>query len=288
MELFPRWAALLDLDADIVGRDLPVGAAPDAVRAAVEEIGADKAVRGALVTTHKVDVYEYAADAFAELDKYARLCREVSCISKRDGVLVGHAKDPITSGHAMESMLGRGYWRERDAHALCLGGGGAGTAITVRLLLESPAPTKIIVAERSGARLDALRSIHEELRAQPDVRYETVSGEHDCDALLAALPQGSLIVNATGMGKDLPGSPISDVAVFPRDAVVWELNYRGELAFLAQARRQAASRALHVHDGWRYFLHGWTEVIAEVFDLQLDARLFAELAAAAEPFRPAA
>ena len=75
---------------------------------------------------------------------------------------------------------------------------------------------------------------------------------------MAAMPPGSLVVNGTGMGKDSPGSPITDQGVFPEKARVWELNYRGELGFLHQARRQEAARALFIEDGWRYFVHGWT------------------------------
>ena len=57
--------------------------------------------------------------------------------------------------------------------------------------------------------------------------------------------------------------------VFPEGGVAWELNYRGDLVFLDQARRQQAARAAsQVEDGWTYFLHGWTQVIAEVFHLE--------------------
>jgi len=55
--------------------------------------------------------------------------------------------------------------------------------------------------------------------------------------------------------------------VFPRDGVAWDLNYRGDLVFLEQARAQQESRHLQVEDGWVYFLHGWTRVVAEVFDV---------------------
>jgi shikimate dehydrogenase len=94
------------------------------------------------------------------------------------------------------------------------------------------------------------------------------------------------VVNATGLGKDAPGSPLSEAARFPERALVWELNYRGELRFLQQARRQADDRSLEIHDGWRYFLHGWTEVISEIFELELTPERFERLAEAAEPERP--
>ncbi|MEZ4678949.1 MAG: hypothetical protein R2932_32515 [Caldilineaceae bacterium] len=61
------------------------------------------------------------------------------------------------------------------------------------------------------------------------------------DQLLDRMPPGSVVVNATGMGKDRPGSPITDAALFPSNAVAWELNYRGDLPFLQQAQKQQAS-----------------------------------------------
>ena len=39
--------------------------------------------------------------------------------------------------------------------------------------------------------------------------------------------------------------------------------------FLRQARAQQAARKLQVEDGWVYFIHGWTQVIAEVFDIRI-------------------
>jgi shikimate 5-dehydrogenase len=77
------------------------------------------------------------------------------------------------------------------------------------------------------------------------VRTVHTPGPGDNDAVLAGLAAGSLVVNATGLGKDAPGSPLTDAARFPADAVAWDLNYRGDLVFL----------------------HGWTQVIAEVFDV---------------------
>lgn len=287
IDIFPRWAEILGLDARIAGRDVPVRAAPRAFREVVEEIARDPRVRGALVTTHKVDVYDHARDLFGALDANARLCGEVSCISKKDGELVGHAKDPVTAGLSLDSMLPRGYWAATGAHVLCLGAGGAGTAITVRLLQESHPPEQIVVTERNADRLAALREVHSRLAFGDRVAYHPVGSARTADTLLDALPPASLVVNATGMGKDLPGSPLSEQVHFPERAVAWELNYRGELAFLRQALRQESERALHVHDGWRYFLHGWTEVIAEVFGINLTPELFARLAQAAEPFRPA-
>lgn len=285
MRLFPRWAGLLKLNAGIEGCDLPVRASAAAVRAAVEQIARDPRARGALVTTHKVDVYRHAADLFDVLDDYARLCKEVSCISKRGGALVGHAKDPLTAGMSLEEIVPAGHW-ERGAHVLCLGAGGAGTAITVRLLAEPRPPTRIVVAEKDVRRLEHVRAVHEQAGVTTELHYALTAGADDCDALLEQLPERSLVVNATGMGKDVPGSPLTSLALFPPNSIVWELNYRGGLEFLKQARAQQADRALAVHDGWRYFIYGWTTVISEVFGLEIDGERFALLAETAEPLRP--
>ena len=58
---------------------------------------------------------------------------------------------------------------------------------------------------------------------------------------------------------------------------MWELNYRGELDFLHQARRQKAALGLVVEDGWRYFIHGWTCVVEEVFDVEMTPTVVDEL-----------
>jgi len=106
------------------------------------------------------------------------------------------------------------------------------------------------------------------------------------DRVMAGLAPGSLVINATGLGKDAPGSPITNAAVFPTDGLAWELNYRGDLVFLEQARAQS-DRLIHVEDGWIYFLHGWTQVIGEVFhvDIPTSGPSFDELSRSARAAR---
>jgi shikimate dehydrogenase len=284
-DLFPRWAEILGIEASLEGYDIPLGAPADAFRTAVEHIARDPERRGALVTTHKVDVYRHAGDLFGELDANARLCGEVSCISKRGERLIGHAKDPLTAGQTLAEFVPPEHWAS-DAHVLCLGAGGAGTAIVVHLVGLDDSPKKLVVSDTDPGRLAGLRGAVEQLGALSRVRLEHVSSAAENDALLEPLPSGSLVVNATGLGKDAPGSPISDGATFPERGLVWELNYRGDLRFLQQARRQEVDRRLELHDGWRYFLHGWSEVVAEVFHLPLTTELFERLAEVAEPQRP--
>jgi shikimate dehydrogenase len=285
MRLFPIWAEVLGLDAQIEGRDLPIGGAPEIYISAVDEIRGSDDLRGALVTTHKMDIFRHARDMFDDLDEHARLCREVSSISKRGSRLVGHAKDPITAGLALERILGP---RPTPRDVLCLGAGGAGTAITVYLLGLQDRPRRIAVTDRNEDRLNHLRAVHSEMGISDGMEYRVTRGTADNDDLLGSMGTASLVVNATGMGKDTPGSPLSDEAEWPEKAIVWELNYRGELDFLKQGRRSGESRGLELHDGWVYFLYGWAEVMAEVLNFSLTDSRFEALAAAASPLRPKA
>ncbi len=288
MKVFPRWSEVLGLGAEIVGYDAPIHAPAEVYEAIVRHIKEDPLSMGALVTTHKIDLLTTTRDMFDYLDPYARLCGEISCISKRDGRLEGYAKDPITSGLAWESFVEPGYWGRTGAHVLCLGAGGSAIAISV-YLAERPDPAdrprKFIAVNRSQPRLDQLQAIHRQL--DTDIVFEYILNRDPAvnDRIMASLPPGSMVINATGMGKDRPGSPITDDGLFPEYGIAWELNYRGELDFMHQALRQVESRHVKVEDGWVYFLHGWSQVIAEVFHLTLTPELFAELDRAAADLR---
>ena len=273
MKVFPAWAKELGLgDVEIRGIDFPLHADPAAYREAVEFIRDDPLSLGALVTTHKIDLFAACRDLFDVIDPFAALMKETSCISKHDGKLVCHAKDPISSGLAIDGFLGVGHFARTGAEVFSIGAGGSTIALTWYLMRKErggDVPARIVVADRSQARLDEIRHIHAQIASDVAVDYVLASTPADNDAVLAGLRPGSLVINATGLGKDAPGSPLSPRAVFPERAVVWDLNYRGELVFLDQAREQAARRGLTVTDGWTYFIHGWTQVIAEVFHVAI-------------------
>ncbi len=288
MRVFPRWAEVLGIDADIRGYDAQPRAERGVYRTIVEHLRDDPLARGALVTTHKIELLKASRDLIDELDPHAVTCGEISCLSMRDGRLIGHAKDPITSAASWRAFVPRGHWRD-GAEVLCLGAGGSAVAISVAVSAfedEGDRPRRMIFVNRGAERLEHLQAVHGTITS--DIAFDYVQNEDPRrnDELMAALPPGSMVINATGMGKDHPGSPVTDEGVFPERGLVWELNYRGELAFLHQARRQAAARSLLVEDGWVYFLHGWTAVIAEVFDLTIDEATFAALDEAASDLRP--
>ena len=114
--------------------------------------------------------------------------------------------------------------------------------------------------------------MHAGLGSTLPVSYVQVADAAGNDAVVSAAPRGSVVINATGLGKDRPGSPLTDKVVFPQDSIAWDFNYRGELVFLDQARAQQSSLNVRVEDGWVYFLHGWTRVIADVFGIDIPTR----------------
>lgn len=287
MTVFPLWADILGLPTrTLVGHDLPMDAAPAVYRTMVERIRDDEHHRGALVTTHKMNVFAAASDLFDELDPFAVSCSEISSISKRGSRLIGRAKDPITVDLALNDFLPADHFARTGAEVVILGAGGSGTALSWALAERADAPSRVTVTARTQDKLDHLREVHRQHGTAPElIRYVLTPSAADADALVAAAPAGSLIANATGLGKDRPGSPLTDAVVFPQGAWAWEFNYRGSLEFLHQARAQQDARGLHVVDGWRYFIHGWSQVVADVFELTLTPSVVEQLAAAAESVR---
>ncbi len=277
--VFPRWADALGLPTrTLVGQDLPLDSSPPAYRQAVEAIRDDPQHWGALVTTHKMAVHAAARDLFDDCDELAETFGEISCIAKRGDRLVGSAKDPVTARLALEEFLAPDHFSRSGGAALVLGSGGAGTALSHQLGVRVDRPTEILCTALTQPPLDHARRIHERAGLPSGlVRYAVTPGPDEVDALVEALPPGSLVVNATGMGKDRPGSPVSAGVRFPERGVVWEFNYRGPLDFWHQALGQQAERALHVEDGWRYFVHGWTQAVAEVFAIAMPAETVDEL-----------
>lgn len=272
MRVFPAWAAHLGLDAEIKGIDFPLHADPAAYREAVEFIRDDPMSAGALVTTHKIDLFKACHDLFDVIDPHAAFMDETSCISKANGKLICHAKDPISSGLSLDGFLPPDHFAKTGAEVFSMGAGGSTIALTWHLMRQergANVPSRITVSNRSQERLDEIRRIHAQVPTTAILDYVLAPDPRDNDAVVARLKPGSLVINATGLGKDAPGSPLTDAVQFPDRAIVWDLNYRGNLIFLDTARAQEKARHLQIEDGWTYFIHGWTQVIAEVFHIDI-------------------
>jgi shikimate 5-dehydrogenase len=236
-----------------------------------------------------MDLYAAAQDMFDYFDPYAQVTHELSSISKLDGRLEGYAKDPISAGSSMDAIVGEAYFARTGGHVLLFGAGGSSVATVLHLINKKDKrdrPERIVVVNRSQPRLDHMKEMVKQLDTDIEIEYVLNDNPGRNDEIMAKLPAGSIVINATGMGKDTPGSPITDQGLFPKKGIAWEFNYRGELDFMHQALRQVESRRLHVEDGWLYFLYGWTQVVAEVLHTPIEGELFERLGQVAAVVRP--
>lgn len=286
LKLFPLWMEHLGMKSTIIkGIDIAINADPLDYRQCVEFIKEDKMSLGALVTTHKINLFDSTKNLFDYIDPHAEMLGEVSSISKKEDNLQAHAKDPISSGLALENFVPNDFWHH-DGEVFIMGAGGSALAISAYLVDKKrhTVPKKIIISNRSEARLKSARKILNKLQSDVEFEYHLCPSPQDNDEILHNLPENSLIINATGLGKDRPGSPLTDKAIFPKNSLIWELNYRGELDFMKQAIQQKEKQALHIEDGWIYFIHGWAEVIAEVLHIDVNEHI-GELAKIANTIR---
>jgi shikimate 5-dehydrogenase len=289
MKVFPLWMKEIGRSEIVMeGVDCKIHDQTDVYRQAVAQIKHDPLSLGALVTTHKIDLLDAARDMFDYLDPYAKICGEVSSISKLNGRLEGHAKDPISSGLSLDAIIGKDYFKRTGGEVLCFGAGGSAIATLLHLMNKkdkSDRPRRFVFVNRSQGRLDQGRAMVAGIDTDILAEYIQNTDPVRNDAIMADMPACTIVINATGMGKDTPGSPITWKGCFPLHAIAWEFNYRGELDFLHQAEAQVTSRNVKVEDGWVYFVHGWTQVVAQVLHFDLSASLFERLNRAAETVR---
>ena len=125
MKVFPEWAKALGIDAVMKGIDIAIHEKPEVYREVVDFIKHDELSMGALVTTHKIDLYNAAKDMFEYLGPHAQNFGELSSISKLDGKLCGHAKDPITAGQALDEFVAEDYFKKTGADVFIMGAGGS-------------------------------------------------------------------------------------------------------------------------------------------------------------------
>jgi shikimate 5-dehydrogenase len=288
-KVFPLWMQVLGRPEVVLeGMDCKIHGEPEIYREKVAQIKYDPLSLGALVTTHKIDLLTAARDMFDYLDPYAEITDEVSSISKLEGRLEGHAKDPITAGASLDAIIDKGYFARTKGHVLSFGAGGSAIATLLHLINkkdQEDRPERFTFVNRSQGRLDHAQEMVSGLKTDIQIEYIQNSDPAVNDKIMEKFPPYSIVINATGMGKDTPGSPVTWDGKFPMNSIAWEFNYRGELDFLHQSLAQVESRKVKVEDGWIYFVHGWTQVVAQVLHFDLTPALFDKLNAAASSVR---
>src|SRR5690349_21318287 len=102
---FPLWSEILGLrNTELHGLDAPPRAPRERIREMVKRVGADSDSHGALVTTHKVAVYEHARDLFLDFNADGELLHEAGCILRRSEGLHGMAVDTVTCALPIQAL----------------------------------------------------------------------------------------------------------------------------------------------------------------------------------------
>jgi Entner-Doudoroff aldolase len=288
-KLFPLWMEIFGRpEVKLEGIDCKIHDDPEVYRQAVAQVKDDPNSIGGLITTHKMDLFSAAQGMFDRFNDLAEITEEISCMSKTEGRLEGHAFDPITAGLTLDTIIDPGYFGRTGGEVLLFGAGGSSLATVLHLMRKKDGadrPKHITVINRSQPRLDHMREMVESLGTDIEMVYMVNADPVKNNEVMGSLPEYSIVINATGMGKDIPGSPITDEGIFPINGIAWEFNYRGELDFMHQALKQEGKRNLRVEDGWVYFIYGWASVVAQVLHHPLDNALIEKLSAAGEAIR---
>ena len=293
-QTFPHWAAGLDKPWLLRGIDLPPEAGSDSYRDLITAIRRNPHISGMVITSHKLRIFDAAHDLLSpHRDPINDITREVNCLAT-----AGHrqphayARDPLALSPILDQLPGG----RPQHHVLCLGAGGAATALLLALTVNIPIatatgqlrphsnpPAHLAFADIDPTALHNLQEVAGHCPTTPtEITYHPLASTTDVAHLAENLPAQSLIINATGLGKDKPGTPLPSDTRFPDHALAWDLNYRGDLTFLHQARSQGVPTI----DGWDYFLAGWCAALTTIAGRSFTNGLLNAFAETARPLRP--
>jgi shikimate 5-dehydrogenase len=286
------------------GTDLPADASPAEYRDLVAAMTANPRVLGAVVTSHKLRLFRACQDLVDYAEPLVALTQEIADINTRDGVRA-FARDAQSLDIILDGIGGPGDARGAGGAGgagprpvLCIGAGGAAIALMLAMRLDiagtlaaqrpviragQAARGRLTIVGRDQESLDNVRAVRDRCGIPADGVGLLLAPGQDAVAREAgsAAPR-TVVINATGLGKIEPGSPLPDQAPFPPDAVAWDFNYRGPLTFLDQARRAGVA----TEDGWDYFVAGWSAALAAITGRELTPGLLGQAALSARPFRP--
>lgn len=262
-QAFPHWTTILRTKATLIPVDLARPSNEHGYMRFVRRLRADPMAIGAQITSHKVALFRYAASAFQEIGEDAAFLGEIGAIIVKAEGWKGISPDVAALRTELPAMLRNTDWTAGEKEVVILGAGGAGLAIAWALAHLASLPHKVTLTDTSRDRLHHARRRLRRLRLlTPHTDWHVRAAAANDDAVARAAP-GALIVNATGLGKDRPGSPITPQVPFPARTIAWDLNYRGQLAFLEHARSQSHASSLTVVDGWRFFVRNWFVFLCE-------------------------
>lgn len=272
-KIFPRWMEVLGFKVRLQGVDIPLNASANIYRNCAKKIKESQNILGALITTHKIAMYSYANDVFDVLSDSAKEFKEIGAIYKRNNMMSGEATDIISVNKAFKSILDK---VNNDNSDFCiLGCGGAGIALGYTILkFYNSRFKKIIMTDVNLDRIEQARKVLLSYDKDKKLQLIHVKSVQDNDIIISNISNKSFVVNATGVGKDIQGSPVSNTVQFPYGGCIWEYNYRGNLEYMKQAEQQALEKQLSIYNGFEYFIYGWTTVISRILNINLPQDTF--------------
>ncbi len=115
---------------------------------------------------------------------------------------------------SMDAFLGDGYFARTGGDFLCFGAGGSGKAMALHLINKiDPAdrPKRFIVTNRSEGRLLGMKAMVESLETDIEFIYVDTADPRVNDMVMGSMPEGTMVVNATGMGSTCPALQLPTV-----------------------------------------------------------------------------
>lgn len=292
---FPEWAPLLAPSGVLRGVDLPENAAPDDFRRLVTAMRDNPDVTGAVVTSHKLRLHRAVSDLLDHADPLVDVTHEINSLDTRDGIKA-FARDP----QSLDIVLDRTGLAAPDPTRpiVCIGSGGSAIALLLAVGLDIPAsiaagrPVRpdtaasrgpLTILGRRRASLDEIRDVQARAGlSDADVKLVFAPGPDEMSAITSAAAPGTVVANATGLGKTSPGSPLTGPEGFAAGTLAWDFNYRGPLTFLQQAHQAGVP----TENGWDYFLAGWAAALAAIGGVELTPERFAAVQFASRFARP--
>jgi shikimate 5-dehydrogenase len=287
-KVFPAWMDLLGVDADLKTVDVPAGSPAEPYRNFLTQVRDEPTALGAVITAHKTAIFQHGQDLFAQTDPDSQRFEEISVISRVPGGLRGTVIEHHSIATTLAQMGGGTPFTGPDRDVVVFGAGGTAVSLIATLTAESwpdeHRPRKLHLVDVSADRLQHAHDLATTGAKPLCVNVLHTQGDTSL-SYLGDLPPHTLIVNATGLGKDKPGAPFTLPAPWPEGAHVWDLNYRGDLLMLDEARRVAAERHLDPQDGWLLFINGWAESLSRIVGRPIDDDERAEMNRLAQQVR---
>lgn len=295
--VFPRWSQLFCPGAILRGADLPADASPAKFRELVSAMAANPCVLGAVVTSHKLRLFGACADLIDDAEPLVGLTHEINGLDTRDGVRA-FARDPQSLDVVLDEIGATGG-TPVPRPMLCIGSGGSAIALMLAMRLDvartlrtrqpqlrtgKAARGHLAIVGRRKESLEEVRAVQRRCGISGDsVDLLVARDQHAAAQHVISAQPGTVVINATGLGKTGPGSPLPEETAFPPSAVAWDFNYRGPLTFLHDARRAGVA----TEDGWDYFVAGWSAALAAVTGRELTPALLASALHSVREFKPA-